>query len=102
MPKLRKVVKDEKEAEKKPEKAELKEAKKPAKKKRESDYALPEIPDYERPELEKYEKSDFELSERVSCGHRTLKPISLSLSLRVPPKNVSAEVQNSTNKFNVC
>lgn len=82
LPKLRKVVREEKEEEKKPDKAELKEVKKTVKKKRASDYALPEIPDYERPELEKYEKSDFDASERVSLlgSHRI--SISIYLSIR--------------------
>lgn len=80
LPKLRKVVRDEKEAEKKPDKAELKEVKKPVKKKKGSDYELPEIPDYERPELEKYQKTDFDASERVSCGHRQKNSFTISIS----------------------
>lgn len=90
LPKLRKVVKDEKEAEKKADKAELKEVKKTVKKKKESNYELPEIPDYERPELEKYEKTDFDASERVSCGHRKIK-LYHYLSLSPPHRKISAE-----------
>ena len=70
LPKLRKVVKDEKEQEKKKEEAELKAVKKTVKKKKGSDYELPEIPDYERPELEKYEKNDFNPNDRVSLKRR--------------------------------
>lgn len=68
LPKLRKVVKDEKEQEKKKEEADLKAVKKTVKKKKGSDYELPEIPDYERPELEKYEKNDFNPNDRVSLN----------------------------------
>lgn len=80
LPKLRKVVKDEKEQEKKKEEAELKTVKKTVKKKKESDYELPEIPDYERPELEKYEKTDFNPNDRVSLFIETVKK-SLLLTL---------------------
>lgn len=66
IPKLRKVIKEQPEPEKKKETEEKEKLKKTVKKKKESDYELPEIPDYERPELEKYEKSDFSPSERVS------------------------------------
>lgn len=68
IPKLRKVVKEEAEPEKKEEKDKKGVAKKVVKKKKESDYELPEIADYERPELEKYEKSDFDPTTRVSLG----------------------------------
>lgn len=66
LPKLRKVVKDEPEPEKKDEKDKKEKPKKIVKKKKESDYELPDIPDYERPELEKYQKSDFDPTQRVS------------------------------------
>lgn len=66
IPKLRKVIKEQPEPEKKKETEEKEKLKKTVKKKKESDYELPEIPDYERPELEKYEKSDFSPMERVS------------------------------------
>lgn len=65
---MRKVVRDEKEPEKKKDDADLKPVKKIVKKRKESDYALPEIPDYERPELEKYEKTDFNPLDRVSLN----------------------------------
>lgn len=68
IPKLRKVVKEEAEPEKKDEKEKKEKPKKIVKKKKESEYELPEIPDYERPALEKYEKSDFDPTRRVSLG----------------------------------
>lgn len=98
LPKLRKVVRDEKEPEKKADKAELKEVKKPAKKKKESDYELPEIPDYERPELEKYEKTDFDASERVSCGHRKINTITVSLYLRPTVRSLCRKFKISNDK----
>lgn len=66
IPKLRKVIKEEAEPEKKEEKEKKEKPKKIVKKKKETDYELPEIPDYERPALEKYEKSEFDPSRRVS------------------------------------
>jgi hypothetical protein len=95
LPKLRKVVRDEKEGEKKAEKAELKEVKKTVKKKKASEYELPEIPDYERPELEKYEKSDFDASDRVSCGRPKINLNSITISLYHRPTVRSLQkVQN--------
>lgn len=81
LPKLRKVVKDEKEQEKKKEEADLKAVKKTVKKKKGSDYELPVIPDYERPELEKYEKNDFNPNDRVSLNIEKVRKISILPSL---------------------